>query len=207
MKSPQGQWSQRELKILTRLATPAAVQDFLDRLPYRCEDGHLSARAALRDGKAHCFDGSLLAAAALRRVGMTPFLVDLCATKDDDHIICAYKYRGRWGAVAKSNFPGLRLREPIFRTVRELVLSYFEFYFNMDREKSLRSYSRPLRLPHPNVCDWECDDRVGDTIVERLGALAHYSLVEGSQVRSLRRVDRRLFESQLIGVDLKGVRR
>jgi hypothetical protein len=207
MKASCSHWTPGELRLLKRLGTPAAVQDYLDALPYRCEDGHLSARAALRDGRAHCFDGSLVAAAALRRAGLTPFLVDLCAVRDDDHMICAYQYRGRWGAVAKSNFPGLRLREPIFRTVRELVLSYFEFYFNMRGEKSLRSYSRPLRLPDPRACDWECDDAIGDHLVERLTALTHYQIVEERHERRLRRVDKRLFESQLVGVNLKGVRR
>ena len=206
MKSSNTAWTKRELSTLAKMRTPAAVQDYLDKLPYRCEDGHLSARAALRDGRAHCFDGSLLAAAALRRHGFTPFLVDLCAVRDDDHMICAYQHRGRWGAVAKSNFPGLRLREPIFRTVRELVLSYFEFYFNMKGEKSLRSFSRPLRLPDPRRLDWECDDSVGDILVVRLGEIRHYELVEASQERSLRKVDRRLFDSQLLGVNLKGVR-
>jgi len=200
-------WTESELAILKRLRTPAAVQDYLDRLPYRCEDGHLCARAALRDGKAHCFDGSLLAAAALRRTGFFPCLVDLCAVRDDDHMICAYRYRGRWGAVAKSNFPGLRLREPLFKNIRELVLSYFEFYFNMQGEKTLRNYSRPLRLPDPARLDWECDDTVGDRVVEHLSALKHYDLLESRQERTLRRVDRRLFQSQLVGVNLRGVRR
>jgi hypothetical protein len=206
MRSFEVAWTKRELGVLAKMRTPAAVQDYLDKLPYRCEDGHLSARAALRDGRAHCFDGSLLAAAALRRHGFTPFLVDLCAVRDDDHMICAYQHRGRWGAVAKSNFPGLRLREPIFRNVRELVVSYFEFYFNMKGEKSLRSFSRPLRLPDPRRLDWECDDAVGDLLVERLGETRHYDIVGVAQERTLRRVDRRLFESQLVGVNLKGVR-
>ncbi len=207
MKSSKTAWTKRELSLLAKMRTPATIQDYLDKLPYRCEDGHLSARAALRDGRAHCFDGSLLAAAALRRCGSTPFLVDLCAVRDDDHMICAYQYRGRWGAVAKSNFPGLRLREPIFRSVRELVLSYFEFYFNMKGEKSLRSFSRPLRLPDPRQLDWECDDSVGDRLVERLGEIRHYDIMAAGQERTLRRVDQRLFDSQLVGVNLTGVRR
>jgi len=207
MKADCSTWTSRELKVLARLNNPAVVQDYLDSLPYRCEDGHLSARAALRDGRAHCFDGSLLAAAALRRSGFEPFLVDLCAVRDDDHMICAYRYKGRWGSVAKSNVPGLRLREPIFRSVRELVLSYFEFYFNMRGEKSLRSFSRPLKLPNPRLCDWECDDAVGDLLVERLGEIAHFDIISRHQERTLRPVDQRLFKSQLVGVNLHGVRR
>lgn len=198
-------WNRRELKILTGLKSPERVQDFLDALPYRCEDGHLSAQAALRDGRAHCFDGSLLAAAALRRGGYAPSLIDLCAERDDDHMICAFRWRGLWGAVAKSNFPGLRFREPIFKTPRELVLSYFEFYFNMDREKSLRQFSKPFVLPDPKRLDWECDDSVGDQIVELLGKLPHYPLVERGYAKKLRRIDSRMYRSQLVGVNLKGV--
>lgn len=198
-------WQKRELSILKKLRSPERVQDALDSLPYRCADGHLSARAALRDGMAHCFDGSLLAAAALRRSGHAPALVDLCAVRDDDHMICAYRWRGRWGAVAKSNFPGLRFREPIYRSVRELVLSYFEFYFNMQGEKSLRAFSRPFRLPDPRILNWETDDLKGDKIVQLLSSAAHYSILAPSQERLLRPIDQRFFKSQLVGVNLKGV--
>jgi hypothetical protein len=197
-------WSKREMRVLDALSTPAAVQLYLDALPYRCEDGHLSARAALRDGRAHCFDGALLAAAALRRHGFTPYIIDLCATEDDDHLLCAYTTKGRWGAVAKSNFPGLRLREPIFRTPRELVLSYFEFYFNLKRKKTLRAYSRPFRLPSLRRVDWECDDSAGELIVELLSESRHYRLLTPYQEQSLAPVDKRLFESQLVGVDMRG---
>ncbi len=197
-------WSKRELRILDKLSTPAVVQRYLDALPYRCEDGHLSAKAALRDGRAHCFDGALLAAAALRRHGCTPYIIDLCAVDDDDHLLCAYTFKGRWGAVAKSNFPGLRSREPLFRSPRELVLSYFEFYFNLKRKKTLRSYSRPFRLPSLRKLDWECDDSAGDQIVDLLSESVHYRILTPQQERSIALVDQRLFTSQLVGVDMKG---
>jgi hypothetical protein len=197
-------WRKGELSVLKRLANPDRVQSFLDNLPYRCEDGHLSARAALREGRAHCFDGALLAAAALQRGGYLPRLIDLCATRDDDHIICSFRYRGRWGAVAKSNFPGLRFREPVYRTPRELVLSYFEFYFNLEGEKSLREFSEPLRLPPRTRLDWECDDSCGDRVVELLTAQRHYPLLLLRQAGALRRMDKRLFQSQLVGVNMKG---
>lgn len=198
-------WTKREQGIVGRLRTPHLVQEFIDALPYRCEDGHFSARAALRDKRAHCFDGSLLAAACLLDTSYEPFLIDLCAANDDDHMLCAFRWRGRWGAVAKSNFPGLRFREPIFRTPRELVLSYFEFYFNMQREKSLRRYSRPFRLPSITRINWQFDDRMGDRIVELLSETPHYEIVSGREVKALRKVDKRLFQSQLVGVNLKGV--
>ncbi len=200
-------WTRQEQAILRKLQTPERVQAFLDALPYRCEDGHFSARAALRDKRAHCFDGSLLAAACLLKSKYEPFLIDLCAQDDDDHMLCGFRWRGRWGAVAKSNFPGLRFREPIFKTPRELVLSYFEFYFNMRGVKSLRRHSRPFRLPPVSRVDWLFDDRMGDVIVDLLSRAPHYDILSHHQGRTLRRVDKRLFESQLVGVDLKGVHR
>jgi hypothetical protein len=198
-------WTKRELAVLTKHSKPEKAQDLLDSLPYRCENGHFSARAPLRDGRAHCFDGSLLAAAALVRGGYTPMLIDLCAERDDDHILCAYNWKGFWGAVAKSNFPGLRFREPIFRSPRELVLSYFELYFNMRGEKSLRSYSKPLPLPKTSRLNWECDDSAGDVIVEMLNARRHFPLLVPGHKKNLRSVDKRFFESQLVGVNRKGV--
>jgi hypothetical protein len=198
-------WTKSELSLLKRASRPDRAQDLIDSLPYRCEDGHLSARAALRDGKAHCFDGSLLAAAALRRGDYEPFLIDLCAQRDDDHMICGYRWRGYWGAVAKSNFPGLRFREPIYRTPRELVMSYFELYFSMEGEKSLRSYSVPWRLPDVSKIDWECDDTVGDKIVDLISAKRHIEILAPVHRGKLRRVDPRMFNSQLVGVNLKGV--
>jgi hypothetical protein len=200
-------WTSHELRTLRRLTTPEGTQLFLDELPYRCEDGHFSARAALRDGRAHCFDGALLAAAALRRSGLAPHLILLCADRDDNHLICAYRRGKLWGAVAKSNFPGLRLREPLFRTPRELVLSYFEFYFNMEREKTLRGFFRPLAMPDPARLDWECDDTTGDILVDRIYARAYEPLLTANEIRRLGRVDQRLYRSQLLGVDTRGVYR
>jgi hypothetical protein len=200
----KSEWTKREERILRSLNAPSKIQAFLDALPYRCEDGHLSARAALREGRAHCFDGSLLGAAALTRCGLEPRLIDLCATRDDDHILCSFRWRGRWGAVAKSNFPGLRYREPVFRTARELVLSYFELYFNLEREKTLRAYSTPMLLPSCRRIDWECDDSQGDVIVDLLSGRKHHSLLLPGQERSLRELDERLYRSQLVGVTMKG---
>lgn len=198
-------WLKRELAVLNKLTSPERVQDFLDRLPYRCADGHLSARAAIRDNKAHCFDGSLLAAAALRRADYRPAIIDLCAVRDDDHMICSFRWKGLWGAVAKSNFPGLRFREPIYRNPRELVLSYFEFYFNMDGEKSLRTFSKPFVLPDITRVNWETDDDQGDRIVEFITDTPHYPILSRNHERNLRPIDERFYKSQLVGVNRRGV--
>jgi hypothetical protein len=204
-KTSHPAWTRAELALLSRNRTPEAAQDLLDSLPYRCESGHFSARAALRERRAHCFDGSLLAAASLLRGTCKPMLIDLCAERDDDHIICAFRWKGYWGAVAKSNFPGLRFREPIYKSPRELVMSYFELYFSMKREKSLRAFSRPLKLPSAAKLNWECDDSAADALVGLLTAAPHYDILAPHHKRGLRRVDQRLYRSQLLGVNLKGV--
>lgn len=194
-----------EEHLLKRLGSrPERIQNYLDALRYRREDGAFSPLSALREERAHCFDGALLAAAALRRGGYKIFLVDLCAVKDDDHVLCGFIKDGRIGAVAKSNFPGLRFREPIFKSVRELAISYFEFYFNLKGEKTLREFAGPVRLPNPARMNWECDDAGAEEILPLLVKAKHIPILGSHQARTLRAVDQRLFRSQMIGVDRKG---
>lgn len=197
-------WTHDEERALGKLSTPEKVQDFLDRTPYRCEDGYFPPVDVLRNGRAHCFDGALLAYAALNRGDFQPRIIDLCSIRDDDHLLCVYRWRNRWGAVAKSNFPGLRFREPIFKNARELVLSFFEFYFNLEGEKSLRAFSSPLRLPSVRQSDWECDKIESEKILSLLEAAPHHDLLLPNQSKSLRPTDKRQFRSQMVGVDLKG---
>lgn len=197
-------WTSQEEKLLRKLNSPGKIQDFLDDLPYRCESVHLPASAVLRQNKAHCFDGALIAAAALRRADCVPYLIDLCAKEDDDHILCAFQFGKSWGAVAKSNFPGLRFREPVYRTYKELVASYFEFYFNLKRVKSLRAYSKPLQLPLVTKIDWECDPSSSERILSLLETTEHFNLIEPAQEKKLRPVDKRLYLSQMYGVNRRG---
>ena len=108
----------------------------------------------MRERKGHCLEGALLAAAALRINGRPPLLMDLEAVHDDDHVVAIYRERGLWGGIAKSNFAGLRFRTPIYRTLRELALSYFEHYYNLRGERTLRSYSRPVNLARLDSRHW-----------------------------------------------------
>ena len=197
-------FSRAEAQWLRSHGRPERAQHLLDSLPYRCDDSQPPAASALREWRAHCLDGALLAAAALTRAGYKPHIIDLCAERDDDHVLCAYRWRGYWGAVAKSNFPGLRFREPIFRTPRELVLSYFEFYFNLKREKSLRSFSEPVPLPPVSRIDWECDHRGPLRLLEILARARHHRVLTASREQLLTPVDDRLFRSQMVGVALAG---
>jgi hypothetical protein len=147
MTPPYG-LTRAEWRTLRGLKTPERIQRFLDiDIGYNKEpDGDTirSPRRVLRDRVAHCLEGALLAAAALRAQGFPPLLMDLEAVNDDDHVLAVFRQHDRWGAIAKSNYSGLRFREPVYRSLRELAISYFEHYFNLQREKTLRKFSRPV---------------------------------------------------------------
>jgi hypothetical protein len=199
-------WSRAELSALRRLSTPRRIQDFLDRLDYRSEDQPASPRGVLAERRAHCFDGALLAAAALRRLGHPPLLFDLRSVRDDDHVLALFRVDGCWGAVAKSNFAGLRYREPVHRTLRELALGYFEPYYNLRRERTLREHSAaPFDLRRYDRLGWEFEAAVADRIAERLNQAPHRSLLTPRQVGRLTRLDQRAYHSGMVGTDLAGV--
>jgi hypothetical protein len=129
--------TESERQFISTLTTPAKIQTFLDELPYSTEHIYRCPLRVLRERVAHCFDGALFAAATLCRLGYPPLIMDMLPNdRDDDHMLAIYKSNGHWGAIAKSNFVGLRFREPIYRTLRELVMSYFEQFYNLEREKT-----------------------------------------------------------------------
>ena len=136
------------------LKTPARIQKFIDALDYQYANTAWSPQRVLRERKGHCLEGALLAAAALRVNGHPPLLMDLEAVHDDDHVVALYRERGLWGGIAKSNFAGLRFRAPIYRTLRELALSYFEHYYNLRGERTLRAYSGPVNLARLDSLHW-----------------------------------------------------
>src|SRR6266513_6076870 len=139
-------FSPLELRKLRALKTPAGVQRFLDSLPYHLADTAWSPRKVLQEKTAHCLEGAIFGAAALRVLGFPPLILDLEADQDTDHVLAVFKFHGHWGALAKSNFAGCRYREPVYRTLRELAMSYFNIYFNLRFERTLRRYSRPVNL-------------------------------------------------------------
>jgi hypothetical protein len=200
-------WSPGERALLRRLSTPARIQEWLDGLVYRAEDEAVCPRNVISERRAHCFDGALFAAAALRRLGHPPALLDMRAVRDDDHVLALFRVDGHWGAVAKSNFAGLRFREPIHRTLRELVLSYFEVYFNTRREKTLREFSGPLRLEPFDRLAWMFRDEPVPVISDRLDALRHRPILTPRMVRRLSPVDPRSLEAGMVGTLPEGVYR
>jgi hypothetical protein len=199
-------WSAQERRLLASLRRPIDVQRFLDALPYN--EGHdaRSPRRVMRDRKAHCFEGALFAAAALERQGLGCRVLDLAAVRDDDHVIALYQVGGHWGAVAKSNFTGLRYREPVYRTLRELVMSYFDGYFNTLRERTLRAYSRPVDLRRFDPIDWRTTEAdLQDSIGEHLSLVAHRPVATARQIRSLHPVDTRSFDAAMLGANPDGL--
>jgi hypothetical protein len=198
-------WTRAELATLRRLDSPGRIQEFLDGLAYRSEDAPASPRRVLAERRAHCYDGALFAAAALRRIGHPPLLVDLQAVRDDDHVLAVFRSRGHFGAVAKSNFVGLRFREPIFRTVRELALSYFESYFNLEGEKTLRAVSAPFDLARFDRLQWTFRDEHLPRLAERLDGSRHFPILTPAMERVLRPVDPRSMKGGMVGTDPSGL--
>jgi len=189
----------QELRTLRALKTPAKIQKFVDKLTYQYADTAGSPRRVLRERKGHCLEGALLAAAALRLQGHPPLLMDLEAVRDDDHVIALYRERGLWGGIAKSNYAGLRFRAPVYRTLRELALSYFEHYYNLRGERTLRAYAGPVNLAKLDGRGWMTAEEDVWFVAEALVATKHLELFPYSVARALPRLDKRSFEAGKYG--------
>jgi hypothetical protein len=198
--------SSDERKIFHGLNTPEKIQLFLDSIEYSSEPIYRSPLKVFQDRIGHCFDGAVFAAAALSQIGFSPIIIDMIPNKrDDDHILALFKIENHWGAIAKSNFVGLRFREPIFKTLRELVLSYFEQYYNVEKEKTLRGYTVPLNLSIFDKNDWQTNDNTMELIAQKLDKIRKYNLLSKSMEKRLLKVDERTYTSGLIGVNEAGL--
>ncbi len=200
-----GTWTAPERALLRTLRTPYAIQEYLDGLPYSTEPRYRSPRSVISDRKAHCFDGAVFAAAALGMLGDPPVIVDMHAVRDDDHVIAVFRRNGGIGAVAKSNFTGLRFREPVYRTLRELVMSYFESFYNIRRERTLRRHTVPVDLSGFDRHAWRFRDEAMDLIAERLDTVRTVELLTPAMIRNLTPVDERSYRTGLTGADRKGL--
>lgn len=190
----------REAQALRRLTPAWRLQRFLDDLDYDVAGaGCRSPRRVLRERTVQCMDGALFAAAALRLQGRPALIVDLEAVNDDDHVLAVFREDGGWGALARSNYSGLRYREPIHRTLRELVLTYVESYFNLRREKTLRRYSAPVDLARFDRRGWMTAEEDLWYIAEHLVGIRHYRILTPAQERRLGTVDRRMFAAGKVG--------
>jgi hypothetical protein len=198
--------TKRERRAVSILITPAKIQAFLDEIPYSGEERYRCPLTVLRERTGHCFDGALFAAAMLRRLGHRPLILDMLPNaRDDDHLLALYKRDDHWGAVAKSNFTGLRFREPIHRTLRELVLSYFEQYYNIAGEKTLRAYTVPLNLAAFDRLNWMTRDEPLDAIAQRLDEIRKVRLLTPRMIANLSPVDRRSLKAGTLGLNAAGV--
>lgn len=197
--------TEKEIKFLKTLNDTGKIQSFLDSIEYNPEYTSRSPRWVIRKHAAHCFEGALFSAAALNFLGYKPLIVDMKAFNDDDHVIAVFRERNHWGAVAKSNFTTLRYREPVYRSLRELIMSYFDFYFNISGDKSLRSYSLPLDLSIYNSRNWMTTDDDLEYIGDKLENMRHFPLVDDEMIKNLKKASESALKAGLLGSNEAGL--
>ncbi len=189
-------FTKTQQKLFKKLNTPAKIQDFINTIPINFElngDTCLSPFVVMKNRKAHCIEGAMLSAYILSLHGHKPLIMDLKVSvknhKDFDHTVALFKIDGYFGAISKTNHAVLRYREPIYKTLRELALSYFHEYFTNDGKKNLRTYSLPLNLNKFNKKNWVYDDENVWYIPTALDESKHYSLLNQKQTKNLRKAD------------------
>jgi hypothetical protein len=198
--------SPAERRVLSGLDIPAKIQAFLNTIPYSEDTFYRCPLRLLRDRKGHCFDGALFAAMALRRLGHPALILELIPNeRDDDHLLAVFKRYGRWGAVAKSNFSGLRYREPVYRSLRELVMSYFEDHFNTAGEKTLRAYRGPINLSSFDRLDWMGSDAGLETLADGMDRYRARQVITDEMAAGLALVDERSLKAGLLGAKPEGL--
>jgi hypothetical protein len=197
----------KQRRIFHGLTSPEKVQRFLDRVRYSDSDTYFCPLTFMKKNYGGCFEGALLAAVVFRRLGYPSLIVEMTSENDDDHILAVYKKNGLWGAVAKSIFPGLRSRQPVYRMVRELVMSYFEFYYNLKRKRTLRGYSAPLNLKRLDIMGWMQSDEAIVLVGKALDNTPHFPLFPSRLGRKLARMDPWTFRAGMLGTDRSKVYR
>ncbi len=186
-------FTKEEERILKSLNSPAKIQDYLNDIPINFEeegDRCMSPRMVLQTGKCHCIEGAMFAAVALRLQGKKPLIVDLTATKDDfDHVIAVFKENGMWGAISKTNHGVLRYREPVYKSIRELVMSFFHEYTDDKGRKTLREYSMPVNLSRFDKKGWMTAEEDVWYVDKYLKEVKHYKILNRKQIKRLRKAD------------------
>ena len=204
-------WTESEKKFLKSLKTPAHIQEYIDSLKYNTDDIVRSPRHVIRTKKAHCFDGALFAACALDFHSEQTALVALYANgNDDDHVITTFRRKGYWGAIAKSNYVPIRWRDPVYKSLRELVMSYFEGYFTLDGFRTMRAYSQPFSPAKIRDAEWRTTDRDLDPIGQLIDRPGKIQLLpkwmnESWLKKETKIADERSIKGASIGLDLKGI--
>jgi len=201
------EWDNHEKIFFRKINTPDKIQNFLDTIEYDENAGTVSPRYVIKERKANCFEGAILAAAALEYYGHRPLIVDMIAENDDDHVIAVYKLYKHWGAIAKSNTTVLKYREPVYLSIRELVMSYFDFYMNTNGEKTLRQYSRPVDLIIFNKKQWRTTSEDLEFISDYLYSIKHHNILKNSMIKNLKKEnqDSLLLKATLLGAKENGL--
>jgi hypothetical protein len=199
--------TRRERRVFRSLANPEKIQQYLDRVRYCDDDNYHCPLTVIRKNIGCCFEGALVAAVALCRIGHPPLVIEITSEGDDDHVLAVYRKNGLWGAVAKSIFPGLRSRQPVYKTLRELVMSYFEFYFNARRQRTMRGYSLPLNLRSLADSQWMLDDAAVEKVNKALDKTRHVRLFKRAAVCKLPKVDFWTFKAGMCGTSAKYLHR
>lgn len=194
-------------KRLDRIETPLQVQELLDATPYNAEERDRSPLNVLLDKQCHCLDGGFLAALLLWRQGHPPLVLDMVPEPgtDDDHVLALYKHGDHWGAVAKSNYVHLAYRDPVYRTARELVMSYFEHYVNTRRERTLRGYTRPMDLSRHGEPTWPWDEPAANRLYRKFYSRKPIALFPTTAAGRLTRMREHVFASETLGTDMSWV--
>lgn len=185
------QLTENERTLFQKLNSPQKIQDFVNSLEMNFEDNYQSPRRVLQSGKAQCLEGAMLAAAILWSNGEKPLLLDLQADKSDvDHVVALFKGNGHWGAISKTNHAVLRYREPIYKTVRELAMSYFHEYFDNKGKKNMRTYSQPFDLSTYDDGAWVFTKKSLHKLAADLDNFKHYSILTPKMKKGIRRADK-----------------
>lgn len=184
----------KEERTLKKLNTGKKIQDFLNKLKINFEENGetcMSPRRVLRERKCHCIEAAFLAALCLQLAGKKAMVVDLKTTKDDfEHVIAVFREDGKWGAISKTNHAVLRYREPVYKNIRELVMSMFHEYFDDKGRKTLRSFSEPVDLIEKFGSSWITSEEELWEMHDYLDKVKHYKILNRKQARNLRRADK-----------------
>jgi hypothetical protein len=194
-------YTKEEIRLFKKLNTPQKIQDYLNSLFFNFDEtwgSCMSPRMVIKNSKADCIEGAIFAAAVLEFHGQKPLVVDLRSIKkpyDYDHVVAVFQKGGFWGAISKTNHSVLRYREPIYRDIRELVMSYFHEYFLDSGVKTLRDYSDPFDLRYFDDLDWRVTEKNLTQIIDKLDKIKHHKMLNKSQEKNLRKADKIEIES------------
>lgn len=190
IKSNMVEYSSQEIKLFKKLNSPAKIQDYLNTLKHNKKDTWRSPRNVIKHKEAYCIEGAVLAAAILEFHGHKPLIMDIRGVDPDvDHVIAPFKLNGYWGAISKTNYAVLRYREPVYKTLRELVMSFFHEYFLDSGKKTLRDYSVPLNLDKFKKQNWQTSEKSLENIAEHIDTVKHISIINKKQIKNLRKAD------------------